>query len=253
MNSFPSSTAGGGVCPASSHRCWGGGWAVRDGDPEGKGVPGACEARPSDSGSRPDLSSQRWQPRRRPAKGQWPAPARLPVRRGRAESGRQKEGGDRKPSRTWGYANTCVACARSGLLTICRPVYQRIRSKARNGKTSFPHSSVCKIAPSLLPPSLPVFVCVLFMGTLEDLVSQTANLKGTNWQTRGNSQSTLIRGGACNSLTLETRNQLPFFQSLWRQQNAVQIDTEVFILVFPFLPGDMELLRSEQLFWKGGR
>lgn len=139
--------------------------------------------RPSDSGSRPDLSSQ------------WPAPARLPVRRGRAESGRQKERGDRKPSRTWGYANTCVACARSGLLTICRPVYQRIRSKARNGKTSFLHSSVCKIAPSLLPPSLPVFVCVLFMGTLEDLVSQTANLKGTNWQTRGNSQSTLIRGG----------------------------------------------------------
>lgn len=47
----------------------------------------------------------------------------------------------------------------------------------------------------------------------EDLASKMANLKGTDQQTQGNSPITLIRGGPCNSLTLETTNQLPFFKA----------------------------------------
>lgn len=77
--------------------------------------------------------------------------------------------------------------------------------------TIFLYLSNSKISPSPLNRSLPQIF--FFMLVPEDLASKMANIKGINRQTQGNSPITLIRGGTCNSLTLEIRNQLPFFQS----------------------------------------
>lgn len=154
-----------------------------------------------------------------------------------------------------------------GAFTICRLIYRAMISKAGKKQKRKDREAVClhfsnsKISPSLLTPfSTSMFFClfvsfcfsvfVVFNDSAGEFGIIDGNCKGTNWQTRGNSQITLIRVCTCSSLTLETRNSAPIFKSLWRQHDTVQIDTEVFILVLPFF---LRICNSEQLFCKGGR